>query len=129
MGLERLTSILQGVTSNYDTDAWAPIFAAIQEVTKYPKSYDPLRDMDDDTVAYRVIADHIRCLTIALADGAVPDSVGRGFVLRRIIRRAIRYGAQFLGAETGFFTKLVDVVVQSLGDSSPTSRTLRPSLA
>lgn len=115
MGLERITSILQDVTSNYDTDAWSPIFAAIQQVTKFPTAYDPLKDKDDVTVAYRVIADHIRCLTVALADGAVPDSVGRGFVLRRIIRRAIRYGSQFLGAETGFFTQLVDAVVASLG--------------
>lgn len=115
MGLERVTSILQNVTSNYDTDAWGPIFAAIQQVTGFPQAYDPTKDKDDVTVAYRVIADHIRCLTVALADGAVPDSVGRGFVLRRIIRRAIRYGAQFLNAETGFFVKLVDAVVASLG--------------
>lgn len=115
MGLERITSILQGVTSNYDTDAWTPIFNAIQQVTKYPTPYDPTKDKDDATVAYRVVADHIRCLTVALADGAVPDSVGRGFVLRRIIRRAIRYGNQFLGGETGFFTQLADAVIESLG--------------
>lgn len=115
MGLERIASILQDVTSNYDSDAWTPIFAAIQQVTKFPTPYDSNKDKDDATVAYRVVADHIRCLTVALADGAVPDSVGRGFVLRRIIRRAIRYGNQFLNAETGFFTQLVDVVVASLG--------------
>lgn len=113
MGLERVTSILQNVISNYDTDAWTPIFNAIQEVTKFPTSY--AASEGDVIVAYRVIADHIRCLTVALADGATPDSVGRGFVLRRIIRRAVRYGNQFLGAETGFFTKLVDSVVTSLG--------------
>lgn len=117
MGLERITSILQDAYSNYDTDAWTPIFEAIQKVTKYPHPYDKTKpNTDDVTVAYRVIADHIRCLTVALADGAVPDSVGRGFVLRRIIRRAVRYGNQFLGAETGFFTQLVDAVVASLGD-------------
>jgi alanyl-tRNA synthetase len=115
MGLERIASILQNVTSNYDTDTWQRIFAEIQKVTNFPQAYDCNKDKDDITVAYRVVADHIRCLTVALADGAVPDSVGRGFVLRRIIRRAIRYGAQFLNAETGFFSKLVDVVVETLG--------------
>ncbi|KAH9600622.1 Threonyl/alanyl tRNA synthetase [Trypanosoma melophagium] len=117
MGLERLTSILQGVHSNYDTDAWTPLFEAIQEVTKFPKSYAEIRDDPncDATVAYRVVADHIRCLTVSLGDGAMPDSVGRGFVLRRIIRRAVRYGVQFLDAKVGFFNQLVDAVVASLG--------------
>ncbi|PBJ77160.1 alanine-tRNA ligase [Trypanosoma cruzi] len=117
MGLERLTSIMQGVHSNYDTDAWTPLFEAIQAVTGYEKSYAEIRDQNDSdaTVAYRVIADHIRCLSVSLADGAMPDSVGRGFVLRRIIRRAVRYGLQFLGAKVGFFSELVDAVVASLG--------------
>ncbi|KAH8619783.1 tRNA synthetases class II (A) Threonyl and Alanyl tRNA synthetase second additional domain [Trypanosoma vivax] len=117
MGLERLTSILQGVHSNYDTDAWTPLFDAIQKVTGFDKSYTEIRSDDrcDATVAYRAVADHIRCLTVALADGAMPDSVGRGFVLRRIIRRAVRYGVQFLGAKVGFFSQLVDAVVASLG--------------
>lgn len=117
MGLERITSILQNASSNYDTDAWTAIFDAIQKVTGYAKSYAEIRDDPDNdaTVAYRVIADHIRCLTCALGDGAMPDSVGRGFVLRRIIRRAVRYGVQFLGAKPGFFSALVDPVVDSLG--------------
>eukprot|EP00744_Colponema_vietnamica_P002166 GILI01003465.1.p1 GENE.GILI01003465.1~~GILI01003465.1.p1 ORF type:complete len:958 (+),score=364.49 GILI01003465.1:200-3073(+) len=120
MGLERITSILQNVYSNYDTDAWTPIFDAIQKITKFPEAYNKDKpNTDDVTIAYRVIADHARCLTVALADGAVPDSVGRGFVLRRIIRRAIRYGSQFLNAETGFFTQLVDVVCESLGSFFP----------
>lgn len=117
MGLERLVSIMQGVHSNYDTDAWIPLFDAIQAVTGYEYSYAELREKTDcdATVAYRVVADHIRCLTVSLADGAMPDSVGRGFVLRRIIRRAVRYGVQFLGAKVGFFNQLVDAVVASLG--------------
>ncbi|RNF24268.1 alanine--tRNA ligase [Trypanosoma conorhini] len=117
MGLERLTSIMQGVHSNYDTDAWMPLFEAIQMVTGYEKSYAEISEDtgSDATVAYRVIADHIRCLSVSLADGALPDSVGRGFVLRRIIRRAVRYGTQFLGAKVGFFSQLVDAVVTSLG--------------
>lgn len=131
MGLERLTSILQHVYSNYDTDVWLPIFDAIQNVTHYPNSYTSLvneQNIDnnkknngnkDVIVAYRVVADHIRCLTAAIGDGAMPDSVGRGFVLRRIIRRAIRYGVQFLNATPGFFSELVNNVVVSLGDFYP----------
>lgn len=121
MGLERLTSILQKVYSNYDTDAWIPIFEAIQQATGYPKSYIEIRDdpNNEAIVAYRVVADHIRCLTTAVGDGAMPDSVGRGFVLRRIIRRAVRYGVQFLGAKPGFFSELVDSVSLSLGPFFP----------
>ncbi|KAK7194805.1 alanyl-tRNA synthetase [Novymonas esmeraldas] len=121
MGLERLTSILQDVKSNYDTDAWIPIFEAIQAATGYPKSYVEIRGEGpiDPVVAYRVVADHIRCLTTAVGDGVMPDSVGRGFVLRRIIRRAVRYGVQFLGAKPGFFTQLVDSVCASLGPFFP----------
>ncbi|CAJ1025466.1 tRNA synthetases class II (A) [Leishmania shawi] len=121
MGLERLTSILQGVKSNYDTDVWIPIFEAIQTATGYRKSYVEIRSEPDSDalVAYRVVADHIRCLTSAVGDGVMPDSVGRGFVLRRIIRRAVRYGVQFLGADPGFFTQLVDSVCASLGPFFP----------
>ncbi|CAD2220559.1 alanyl-tRNA synthetase [Angomonas deanei] len=121
MGLERLVSILQDVKSNYDTDVWSGIFEGIQKVTGYPQSYFEIKDQagNDAMVAYRVVADHIRCLTTALGDGAVPDSVGRGFVLRRIIRRAVRYGVQFLDAKTGFFSELVDNVAESLGDFFP----------
>eukprot|EP00672_Neobodo_designis_P028805 CAMPEP_0174832550 /NCGR_PEP_ID=MMETSP1114-20130205/3734_1 /TAXON_ID=312471 /ORGANISM="Neobodo designis, Strain CCAP 1951/1" /LENGTH=954 /DNA_ID=CAMNT_0016066411 /DNA_START=92 /DNA_END=2956 /DNA_ORIENTATION=- len=118
MGLERIASILQNVTSNYDTDLWLPIFAAIQKECGVEKSYLE-QDNQDIIVAYRVVADHIRCLTMAIADGACPDNVGRGFVLRRIIRRAVRYGVQFLNAKTGFFSNLVPAVVESLGHFFP----------
>lgn len=120
MGLERLVSILQGVRSNYDTDIWSPIFDRIQHVTGCSTPYATICNepaLIDTAVAYRVVADHIRCVTVALAEGAVPDSVGRGFVLRRIIRRAIRFGVQFLSnAKTGFFSELVEAVVESLGE-------------
>ena len=122
MGLERLVSIMQNKLSNYDTDTWLPLFAAIQRETKFPTPYEAFPAQmppQDAVVAYRAIADHIRCITAALSDGAVPDNVGRGFVLRRIIRRAVRYGAQFLGAETGFFARLVPAVVESLGSFFP----------
>lgn len=121
MGLERITSILQNVLSNYDTDAWTPLFDEIQKITgfRHGHGYEGADASQDAIVAYRVIADHIRCLVVALADGAMPDNVGRGFVLRRIIRRAVRFGVQFLGAQTGFFSQLVDAVVASLGPFFP----------
>ncbi|MEZ6192198.1 MAG: alanine--tRNA ligase [Phycisphaerales bacterium] len=109
MGFERIVRVLQGKQSNYDTDVFTPLFAAIQKVTG-AKTY--AGSMEDHTdIAYRVLADHIRCLTFALTDGAVPSNEGRGYVLRRILRRAVRYGRQTLGVSEPFFYKLVDSVV------------------
>lgn len=121
MGFERLSSILQGKDSNYDTDIFTPIFAAIQDVCKC-RSYTALVGADDKDLvdmAYRVIADHIRTLTFAITDGAMPASDGRGYVLRRILRRAVRYGQEMLGAPAGFFTKLVPVVVEKFSGFFP----------
>lgn len=117
MGLERITSILQDKQSNYDTDAFTPIFEAIQRVCALPedRGYTGLlgdEDVDKKDIAYRVIADHIRTLTFAITDGAVPSSDGRGYVLRRILRRAVRYGQEILNAPAGFFTELVPTVVE-----------------
>jgi alanyl-tRNA synthetase len=123
MGFERLTSVLQDVHSNYDTDIWTTIFKKIQEVTGYPEPYRPGSSMEDKDIAYRVIADHIRTLSFAIADGGAPDSVGRGFVLRRIVRRAVRYGKEFLGAKDGFFQHIVDAVVESMSDTFPELKT------
>ncbi|EGG22500.1 alanyl-tRNA synthetase [Cavenderia fasciculata] len=125
MGLERLTSIIQNVGTNYDTDIFMPIFAEIQKVTGYPHPYGGKVGSDDPEqvdMAYRVIADHIRTLSFSIADGAVPSSEGRGQVLRRILRRAVRYGKQKLNAPSGFFAKLVDIVVQNFGDFFPELR-------
>jgi alanyl-tRNA synthetase len=125
MGLERLVSVLQKKRSNYDTDVFAPIFAAIERLTAAPHAYMGrlgTHDTGNVDTAYRVIADHIRTLTFAITDGAVPSNVGRGYVLRRILRRAVRYGRQMLGAKTGFFARLVPVVVERFGEAFPELR-------
>jgi len=121
MGFERLTSVLQHKRSNYDTDIFANIFAEIQKQTG-AEPYTALVGDADKTLkdmAYRVVADHIRTLTFALTDGAIPSNEGRGYVLRRILRRAVRYGKQMLNAPQGFFHKLCPVVFRQYSDFFP----------
>ena len=117
MGLERLVSVIQGKRSNYDTDLWSPIFSAIHEVTGARPYGGVLHDHID--IAYRVIADHVRCLTAAACDGAGPGSDGRNYVLRRILRRAARHGRQTLGMDRPFVFELVPSVVATLGTAFP----------
>ncbi|KAG2441289.1 hypothetical protein HYH02_009882, partial [Chlamydomonas schloesseri] len=121
MGLERITSVLQGKMSNYATDLFGPIFDAIQAVTGARDYTDKIGKDDSDGVdmAYRVVADHIRTLSFSIADGARPGNEGRDYVLRRILRRAVRYGREKLGAKEGFFAGLVDVVVAHFGGFFP----------
>jgi len=121
MGLERVTSVLQDKRSNYDTDIFGPLLTAVHEqVGGLP--YQGLIGPEDPSLrdtAYRVIVDHARTLTLAVADGAVPSSEGRGYVLRRILRRAVRYGRQKLDAPPGFFNRLVPKVVECLSPAYP----------
>lgn len=121
MGLERLASILQDKQSNYDIDVFVPLFNAIASMSTVGP-YSGSIGRDDVTLrdtAYRAVADHARTLTFALADGAVPDNDGRGYVLRRILRRASRYGRQILKCEPGFIARLVPVVVEAFGEAYP----------
>ncbi|UCD74399.1 MAG: alanine--tRNA ligase [Phycisphaerales bacterium] len=117
MGFERLVRVLQGRKSNYDIDIWRPIFDAICEcasVRPYAGRVDAPIDM-----AYRIIADHARCLTVAITDGAIPSNEGRGYVLRRILRRGVRVARQTMGATEPILCRLVPAVVQSLSDAFP----------
>uniref|UniRef100_A0A914LR50 Alanine--tRNA ligase n=1 Tax=Meloidogyne incognita TaxID=6306 RepID=A0A914LR50_MELIC len=121
LGLERLVAVVQNKISNYDTDLFTPLFQAIHESTGI-REYEGkvgTEDIDGIDIAYRVVADHIRTLTVALADGGVPDSTGRGYVLRRILRRGIRYATEKLNAKPGFFASLVPVVIEILGITFP----------
>ena len=117
MGFERLVSVIQDRRSNYDTDVFLPIFDKVQELTgvrPYQGRFG-IDDTDGIDTAYRVVTDHIRTLTIALSDGGVPNNVGRGYVLRRILRRGARYARKKLGVPIGsFFSSLLPVVVQTM---------------
>ena len=121
LGFERICAVLQEKTSNYDTDVFTAIFDAIRDVTG-ARSYDGTveRTMQDSIdIAYRVLADHGRCLTMAITDGALPSNEGRGYVLRRILRRAVRHGWQTLNVTEPFLYRLVPAVVESLVNVFP----------
>lgn len=121
MGLERITSVLQGKMSNYATDVFGPLFDEISRITGCEPYTDKIgkEDTTGKDMAYRVVADHIRTLSFAIADGARPGNEGRDYVLRRILRRAVRYGREKLGAKEGFFSALVDKFVAHMGHTYP----------
>jgi alanyl-tRNA synthetase len=120
MGFERITRVIQGRQSNYDTDIWTPIFKAIQHHSGAPPYRGTLPDPVD--IAYRVIADHIRCLTMAINDGGRPSNEKAGYVLRRILRRAVRHAHQTLRVPGPMLHRLVPSVVDALGDAFPELR-------
>ena len=115
LGLERITAVLAGKRSNYDTDLFTDIFAATEKITS--KHYDS-RSNGPKEVAFRVIADHIRALVFAISDGVLPSNEGRGYVLRRILRRAARYGRK-LDMHEPFICRLVEPVVNIMGHAFP----------
>ncbi|GAB2765389.1 alanine--tRNA ligase [Salinimicrobium soli] len=114
MGFERLCMVLQGVKSNYDTDVFTPLINEIQKITN--SDYGKNEETD---IAIRVIADHVRAVSFAIADGQLPGSTGAGYVIRRILRRAIRYGFTFLGQKEAFVYKLVDTLSKQMGEAFP----------
>ena len=114
MGFERLCMVLQNKTSNYDTDVFTPLIREIEALTK--TEYGSSLEVDR---AIRVIADHVRTVYFAIADGQLPSNTGAGYVIRRILRRAIRYGFTFLGQKNAFIHLLVATLEQQMGDAFP----------
>lgn len=114
MGFERLCMVLQGVQSNYDTDVFTPIIREIETITDKPYGKDEMVD-----VSIRVISDHVRAVSFSIADGQLPSNTGAGYVIRRILRRAIRYSFTFLDQKEPFIYRLVDVLSKKMGDAFP----------
>ena len=126
MGFERLVRMMQGKHSNYDTDVFQPIIKAEQDITglKYTtfeeETVSPIsKEQDDINVAMRVCADHLRAVSFSIADGQLPSNAKAGYVIRRILRRAVRYAYTFLGQKDGFLYKLVPTLVHEMGDAFP----------
>ena len=117
MGFERLCMVLQDVTSNYDTDAFTPLIREIETITNAKYGKDEKTD-----IAIRVIVDHVRAVAFSIADGQLPSNTGAGYVIRRILRRAIRYGFTFLDQKDPFIFKLADALSDQMGDAFPEIR-------
>jgi len=114
MGFERLCMIIQNVKSNYDTDIFVPIISKIERISGH--SYGENEKTD---IAMRVVSDHIRAVAFSIADGQLPSNVKAGYVIRRILRRAVRYSYTFLGVKNAFMYRLVDVLCSNMGESFP----------
>jgi len=115
MGFERLCMILQNKQSNYDTDLFEPLISKLEQISK--KTYQQSQSKSD--VAFRVVSDHIRAVAFAIADGQLPSNTGAGYVIRRILRRAVRYGYSFLNQENAFLYKLISPLSQQMGTAFP----------
>ena len=127
MGFERLCMALQNVTSNYDTDVFTPLISKLVEITGFKYTLNNVSlsavDVSDEqnktNIAIRVIVDHVRAVAFAIADGQLPSNTGAGYVIRRILRRAIRYGFTFLNIKEPFINKLVEVLADQMGEFFP----------
>ena len=114
MGFERLCMVLQHVTSNYDTDIFTPMIREIEAISNVKYGHDEKVD-----IAIRVIVDHVRAVAFSIADGQLPSNTGAGYVIRRILRRAVRYGFTFLDKKEAFIYRLVDVLSEKMGKAFP----------
>ncbi len=123
MGFERLCMALQGKTSNYDTDVFTPLIEKVEQITGFKYTSDEVKNISEEqnktNIAIRVIVDHVRAVAFAIADGQLPSNTGAGYVIRRILRRAIRYGFTFLDTKEPFINKLVAVLANQMGEFFP----------
>ena len=123
MGFERLCMALQGVTSNYDTDVFTPLIQKVEQITGLKYTSNEVQNISEEqnktNIAIRVVVDHVRAVAFAIADGQLPSNTGAGYVIRRILRRAIRYGFTFLDTKEPFINKLVEVLANQMGEFFP----------
>ena len=123
MGFERLCMALQGKTSNYDTDVFTPLIEKVEQITGLKYTSNEVKNISEEqnktNIAIRVIVDHVRAVAFAIADGQLPSNTGAGYVIRRILRRAIRYGFTFLNTKEPFINKLVEVLANQMGEFFP----------
>ena len=123
MGFERLCMAMQNETSNYDTDVFTPLIAKVEEITGLKYTSNEVKNITEvqnkTNIAIRVVVDHVRAVAFAIADGQLPSNTGAGYVIRRILRRAIRYGFTFLDTKEPFINKLVPVLANQMGEFFP----------
>lgn len=123
MGFERLCMAMQNVTSNYDTDVFTPLIEKVEQITGLKYTSNEVKNISEEqnktNIAIRVIVDHVRAVAFAIADGQLPSNTGAGYVIRRILRRAIRYGFTFLNIKEAFIYQLVEVLANQMGEFFP----------
>jgi len=123
MGFERLCMAMQKTTSNYDTDVFTPLIEKVEQITGLKYTSNEVKNISEEqnktNIAIRVIVDHVRAVAFAIADGQLPSNTGAGYVIRRILRRAIRYGFTFLNTKEPFIYKLVEVLADQMGEFFP----------
>ncbi|MES2240678.1 MAG: alanine--tRNA ligase [Bacteroidota bacterium] len=126
MGFERLCMAMQNVTSNYDTDVFTPLIEKVEQITGLKYTSNEVKNVSEEqnktNIAIRVVVDHVRAVAFAIADGQLPSNTGAGYVIRRILRRAIRYGFTFLNTKEPFINQLVAVLADQMGEFFPEIR-------